>query len=67
MAHTQYACRRRNTGTLRIAEPLVVVFTQVLVVDYIPVIDVYFVLNHEIWNNYSEDEDFVRLLNKYKR
>ena len=22
MAHTQYACRRRNTGTLCIAQPL---------------------------------------------
>jgi len=22
MAHTQYACHRRNTGKLRIAEPL---------------------------------------------
>ncbi len=22
MAHTQYACRRRNTGKLRIAEPM---------------------------------------------
>ena len=22
MAHTQYACRRRNTGTLRMAQPL---------------------------------------------
>ena len=30
MAHTQYACRRRNTGTLRIAKPLNSKFSKVM-------------------------------------